>query len=145
MTSLHGRTSLFVLARSSPSAQTGIPVGCYSEAGVVRCAPSVHSSMSKYHEVSSLVLVVTPTVMYITCEAARHASVLELYSTTKAPQHQYPSSEACLVNPLLESWPRTWGQCKMLLWQHCNSESQGMLPTRRRLAPECGWCCPVGL
>lgn len=92
--------NIFVHARSSPSAQTGISVGCYSEAGVVRCAPSMHSSMSKYYEVPSLVLVVTPTVMHITCKAARHAPILKLYSTTKASQHQTPQQQTFSSEPI---------------------------------------------
>lgn len=94
--------ALFIHARSPPPAQAGIPVeldtGCYPEAGVCRCAPSTHSSMSRYHEVSShgipLFLVVTPTVMHSACKAAKHASIRQLYSTAKAPQHQISQQQS---------------------------------------------------
>lgn len=88
------------------------------EARACTCGPSVHSRMSRYHEVLShgtpLVLVAIPAFIHLGCKTARHATILQLYSTAKS-QHQIPQQQSLSNGTTLESWPQPQGQCKMLL------------------------------
>lgn len=148
---------LFILARPLPSAQADIPVGldtgCSPEAGVCRCGPSTQSNMNRYHEVPShgtpLFLVVTPTVMHFACKATSHAPILQLYRTTKAPQHQISQQQSFSSGPVgkLATFLGAVQNATVatLQFRTCNSGPRGMLPTRRRHTPGCSWCCPVGL
>lgn len=47
-----------------------------------------------------LLLAAPPTVMHFACKAARHAPVLQLYSTVKTPQHQISQQQSISSGPV---------------------------------------------